>query len=100
PPALSTTLFPYTTLFRSVVGPDGTLYVFWDGSTRLASLGSTYMVKSTDGGATWSPPLSVSTLADVIPVHNTAFRVNSYPAAAAEDRKSTRLNSSHDQISY
>src|SRR5947207_7957598 len=69
---------------RPVVGPDGTLYVFWDGSTRLASLGSTSMVKSTDGGATWSPPLSVSTLADVIPVHNTAFRVNSYPAAAAD----------------
>jgi hypothetical protein len=41
------------------------------------------MVKSTDGGATWSTPLSVSTLADVIPVHNTAFRVNSFPAAAA-----------------
>jgi hypothetical protein len=68
---------------RPVVDPDGTLYVFWDGSTRLASLDSTYMVKSTDGGATWSAPLSVSTLADVIPVHDTAFRVNSFPAAAA-----------------
>src|SRR5439155_745795 len=68
---------------RPVVGPDGTLYVFWDGSTRLATLDSTYMVKSTDGGATWSAPVSVSTLADVIPVHNTAFRVNSFPAAAA-----------------
>ena len=68
---------------RPVVGPDGTIYVFWDGSTRLASLDSTYMVKSTDGGVTWSRPLSVSTLADVIPVHNTLFRVNSYPAAAA-----------------
>src|SRR5437870_7453224 len=67
---------------RPVVGPDGTLYVFWDGSTRLATLDSTYMVKSTDGGATWSAPVSVSTLADVIPVHNTAFRVNSFPAAA------------------
>src|SRR5207249_4737113 len=32
-----------------VVGPDGTVYVFWDGSTRLASLNSTYMAKSTDG---------------------------------------------------
>jgi hypothetical protein len=70
---------------RPVVSPDGTLYVFWEGSTRLATLNSTYMVKSTDGGATWSSPLSVSTLADVIPVHNTAFRVNSYPAAAASN---------------
>jgi hypothetical protein len=66
-----------------VVAPDGTLYVFWDGSTRLASLDSTYMVKSTDGGATWSQPLSISTLTDIPPLKNTAFRVNSYPAAAA-----------------
>jgi hypothetical protein len=66
---------------RPVVAPDGTLYVFWDGSTRLASLDSTYMVKSTDGGITWSSPLSVSTLADIPPLKDTAFRVNSYPAA-------------------
>src|SRR5437773_8916934 len=68
---------------RPVVGPDGTVYVFWDGSTRLASLDSTYMVKSTDGGVTWSKPLSISTLVDISPLANTAFRVNSYPAAAA-----------------
>jgi hypothetical protein len=66
-----------------VVGPDGTLYVFWDGSTRLASLDSIYMVKSTDGGATWSSPTAVSTVADIQPLRDTAFRVNSYPAAAA-----------------
>jgi hypothetical protein len=68
---------------RPVVGPDGTLYVFWEGSTRLASLNSTYMVKSTDGGATWSKPKAVSTVADILPLRDTAFRVNSYPAAAA-----------------
>jgi hypothetical protein len=67
---------------RPVVGPDGTLYVFWDGSTRLASLNSTYMVKSTDGGNTWTAPLSVSTLTEIPGVRNTAFRVNSFPAAA------------------
>jgi len=65
------------------VGPDGTLYVFWNGSTRLASLNSTYMVKSTDGGATWSKPLSVSTMTNIPGVRGTVFRVNSYPAAAA-----------------
>jgi len=65
------------------VGPDGTLYVFWNGSTRLASLNSTYMVKSTDGGATWSKPVSVSTVTNIPGVRNTAFRVNSFPAAAA-----------------
>src|SRR6266496_332539 len=66
-----------------VVAPDGTVYVFWDGSTRLASLNSTYMAKSTDGGDTWSPPLDVSTLTEIPPLKDTVFRVNSYPAAAA-----------------
>ena len=68
---------------RPVVGPDGALYVFWDGSTRLASFDSTWMVKSTDGGATWSRPLAVAPLIDSSPLHDTAFRVNSFPAAAA-----------------
>jgi hypothetical protein len=68
---------------RPVVGPDGTLYVFWSGSTRLASLNSTYMVKSTDGGATWSQPVSISTVQNSHLLADTAFRNNSYPAAAA-----------------
>jgi hypothetical protein len=67
-----------------VVGPDGTLYVFWDGSTRLASTNSTYVVKSTDGGATFSSPLQVSTLTETAGVQNTVFRVNSYQAAAVD----------------
>jgi hypothetical protein len=68
---------------RPVVGPDGTLYVFWDAATRLASTDSTWMVKSTDGGATWSRPLAVAPLIDSSPLHDTVFRVNSFPAAAA-----------------
>lgn len=68
---------------RPVVGPDGTLYVFWDGATRLATRDSTWMVKSTDGGATWSKPVAIAPLDDIRPLHDTAFRVNSYPAAAA-----------------
>lgn len=68
---------------RPVVGYDGTVYVFWDGSTRLATLDSTYMVKSTDGGVTWSKPVAVAPLVDIIPIANAVFRVNSYPAAAA-----------------
>jgi hypothetical protein len=64
------------------VAPDGTVYVFWDGSTRLASLDSIWVVKSTDGGATWSKPVAVSQLVDIIPVANTAFRNNSFPSAA------------------
>jgi len=68
---------------RPVVGPDGTLYVFWGGSTRHDALDSTWMVKSTDGGQTFSKPLAISALTDSDPLKNTAFRVNSYPAAAA-----------------
>lgn len=68
---------------RPVVGPDGTVYVFWDGSTRLATLDSIWVVKSTDGGKSWSKPVAVSQLVDIIPLANTAFRNNSYPAADA-----------------
>lgn len=66
-----------------VVGPDGTLSVFWDGSTRLAAKDSTYVVRSRDGGATWSSPVQVSELNEIEPLADTAFRVNSFPAAAA-----------------
>jgi hypothetical protein len=68
---------------RPVVGPDGTVYVFFEGSTRLAQLSSTYVVKSTDGGATFGEPTAVSTVSDIIRPADTAFRVNSFPAAAA-----------------
>jgi hypothetical protein len=56
--------------------------VFWDGATRKASLDSIWVVKSTDGGVTWSKPVAVAPLLDIIPAANTAFRVNSYPAAS------------------
>ncbi len=68
---------------RPVVGPDGTVYIFWDGSTRLASTDSIYMVKSTDGGVTWSKPSAVAPLQDIGTLKDTNFRVNSYPAVAA-----------------
>src|SRR2546430_3972273 len=63
------TLFPYTTLFRSrrAVGGTGA------------------------AGARWSAGRGARPRADV--------RAPS-PPARAEDRKSTRLNSSHSQISY
>jgi hypothetical protein len=68
---------------RPVVGPDGSLYVFWDGARRLDSLDSTWVVKSTDGGATWGKPVQIATLNDSNVLADTLFRVNSYPAAAA-----------------
>ncbi len=68
---------------RPVVGYDGTVYVIWDGSTRLAALDSIYVAKSTDGGVTFSKPVAVTTVSDIIPPANTEFRVNSFPAGAA-----------------
>ena len=66
---------------RPVVGPDGSVYVFFEGSTRLATLSSTYVVKSTDGGVTFGKPVAISTLHDINSPANTSFRVNSFPAA-------------------
>ncbi len=67
---------------RPVVGSDGTVYVFFEGSTRLATFSSTYMVKSTDGGISWSKPVAIAPLVDIISPANAVFRVNSLPAAA------------------
>ncbi len=68
---------------RPVVGPDGTVYVFWDGSVRPTAPDSIWVVKSTDGGHSWSIPVAVSQIVDILPIQNAAFRDNSYPAAAA-----------------
>jgi hypothetical protein len=68
---------------RPVVAPDGTLYVFWDAAKRLDALDSTWMVKSTNGGKSWSKPIAIAKVADNPPLRDTDFRVNSFPAAAA-----------------
>ncbi len=65
---------------RPLVGSDGTLYVIFEGATRLATLDSTYIVKSTDGGVTFGKPVAVAKLVDIVPPANTVFRVNSFPA--------------------
>ena len=67
---------------RPIVGADGTVYVIFYGSTRLASLASTYIVKSTDGGVTFGQPVKIADIQTVIPLANTAFRNDSYPAGA------------------
>lgn len=67
---------------RPLVAYDGTVYVIFEGATRLATLDGTYIVKSTDGGATFGKPVKISDLQDVIPLSNTVFRVNSFPSGA------------------
>ena len=65
---------------RPIVGYDGTVYVIFEGATRLSALDSTYIVKSTDGGVTFGKPVKVADLQDVIPLSNAAFRNDSFPA--------------------
>src|SRR5690349_23661853 len=71
------TLFPYTTLFRSVP-----------------------TVKASPEGVTWN---AVTAVADAIAVDAMIVRgrmKSSMNSCLVEDRKSTRLNSSHVEISY
>jgi hypothetical protein len=63
-----------------MVGPDGTVYVLWDGDTKFGPFDSTWMVKSTDGGVSWSKPIDIAPLVDISSPANTVFRVNSFPA--------------------
>src|SRR5467141_346540 len=63
-----------------MVGPDGTVYVLWDGDTRFGPFDSTWVAKSTDGGVTWSKPVAIAPLIDISSPAKTIFRVNSFPA--------------------
>jgi len=68
---------------RPVVGYDGTVYVFWEGSSRLGKLDSTYVARSTDGGVTFSKPVAIAKVADILSPRYTSFRVNSFPAGTS-----------------
>src|SRR5688572_32708554 len=78
------TLFPYTTLFRSAVEQVGARHV--GGAGRLALAAAQAVLDR------------VGDLADVALLHDQ--RLVAHQAEARRDRKSTRLNSSHSQISY
>ncbi len=68
---------------RPIVGYDGTVYVIFNGATRLSTLGGTYIVKSTDGGVSFGSPVRIADVQAVIPLANAAFRNDSFPAGAA-----------------
>src|SRR2546430_13583417 len=89
-------LFPYTTLFRSRPAP---------AEQRLALLAppGTYTVKLTADGKEYSQPLKVikdphsnGTEGDL----QVQTKLMTSLVGQMKDRKSTRLNSSHSQISY
>src|SRR3712207_7551210 len=78
------TLFPYTTLFRSAAGFTNELGV--DGTVRyLHNVMGLWLLQESQ--RTWAASGLPADLTDLL-------------AAAARDRKSTRLNSSHANISY
>src|SRR2546421_2968897 len=74
------TLFPYTTLFRSIRGPVDHLVTTYTSDPAL-------------------PPVDIINLLDFGKTTEAAAATPSAPGTLG-DRKSTRLNSSHDQISY
>src|SRR3989440_7101372 len=80
------TLFPYTTLFRSVVAAVA--------GDDVVARSAEELVRPGGAGDGVVPASGVNGVADLL--GHGAFGI----VGDARDRKSTRLNSSHDQISY
>src|SRR5688572_32097308 len=77
----SSTLFPYTTLFRS-----RPFKTFFESGRDLPFNGEAVIIHHPESATTDTESIVMFRRSDVV--------------AAGEDRKSTRLNSSHSQISY
>src|SRR3989454_12533921 len=92
------TLFPYTTLFRSKPEQREMLQMIYDEATRIGRITSNLLAFARAGG-------SPRTLVDLNDIVRRTFALRSYHLstlniAVTLDRKSTRLNSSHLVISY
>src|SRR5206468_11954083 len=98
PPTPTSPPFPYTTLFRSPpVSPA-------PGTRVLLTCDTTSATTVTINGITFLPPKPTAV---VFPDKDTTYTCTATGAdgttvtkTVTVDRKSTRLNSSHDQISY
>src|SRR3712207_8968696 len=85
------TLFPYTTLFRSGVGKDAIHVVSaWANQRRLVLAQRTVDTKSNE----------ITAIPEVLRLLDLAGCTVTIDAMGCQDRKSTRLNSSHANISY
>src|SRR2546430_10630724 len=93
-PPPTSTLFPSPTPFRSHRRPLGAVHDFLDTPRAPVDLPAI---------AGHPPPIPILKLArevvEDVPILRAGRRVTSY-CRQIEDRKSTRLNSSHSQISY
>src|SRR3546814_14434479 len=90
---LTDTLFPYTTLFRSVIAPDADAKIFVTASVHVRAQ-RRYQDALDHGGH----PDMDSLIADIQARDTRDMSRDHAPlrvADGAEDRKSTRLNSSH-----
>src|SRR5205085_11300490 len=100
PPHPSATLFPYTTLFRSVVRGECDPWHMLAGSSALVAEpgDELHMVAALLG----RPRIEVEGITGMGEVARGDLREVLAQEVCAEvlDRKSTRLNSSHSQISY
>src|SRR5688572_32523726 len=85
------TLFPYTTLFRSAAGQGVAMLI----DQHMSSPDAIWVDFFERPAATTSTlaAIALRTGAPVVPVF-------ALPIEGGRDRKSTRLNSSHSQISY
>src|SRR2546430_10482992 len=90
------TLFPYTTLFRSQGIDFGTGQWAWEGAYDINPTNHIYFADSTGTSRTFgfSPAPRILNSVSVFSLAPGTLTL------ADEDRKSTRLNSSHSQISY
>src|SRR5206468_12492148 len=94
------TLFPYTTLFRSRRARPGARVGTDSGLLRCRGLGL-QRVLGLLHQAGKSDLIANREIAQDLAVERDVRGVQPFDeAAVAQDRKSTRLNSSHDQISY
>src|SRR3712207_7793889 len=85
------TLFPYTTLFRSENLPEGEV---------MADLGRRIRPNEGDGIARVESARGEYAVHVVSDGSDTPYRVHYRTPCTVKDRKSTRLNSSHANISY
>src|SRR5207247_5624683 len=95
-PLLRSTLFPYTTLFRSAVGDIRSLRVPRD--EEFAELGQIQHEALVLVGGGDLAPLG-NKISPGVPLLEDLLKTE-YPLVVTQDRKSTRLNSSHEWISY
>src|SRR5205085_3978987 len=96
PPPRRSTLFPYTTLFRSAAHAASIKPIVCVGETlEQREGGRTEEVVATQVRASLAG-LSREQLAETIVAYEPVWAIGT----GRKDRKSTRLNSSHSQISY